>query len=164
MADDDQVGNAMVQPCTAGDLKKNTVAIIKGHPCKVMEIRVSKTGKHGHAKCSITGVDVLTGKKYTDVQPSHAPMYIANCEKREYQLMDINKADLTASCLDDNSDTVTVNLDNDEGKRLVEEYDPDDADNDVFVTVMSAPEEISENVFVRKEQVSGFKKQKGQPV
>ena len=30
----------------------------------------SKTGKHGHAKCNFTAVDIFTGKKYEDMTPS----------------------------------------------------------------------------------------------
>ena len=29
---------------------------------KIIEISVSKTGKHGHAKAAITGIDIFTGK------------------------------------------------------------------------------------------------------
>ncbi len=32
--------------------------MIKGKPCKVVSISVSKTGKHGHAKCNFTATDI----------------------------------------------------------------------------------------------------------
>ena len=35
---------------------------IKGRPCKVLSISVSKTGKHGHAKCNFETVDIFNGK------------------------------------------------------------------------------------------------------
>ena len=44
--------------------------MIKGKPCKVLNISVSKTGKHGHAKCNFTAVDIFTGKKLEDMIPS----------------------------------------------------------------------------------------------
>lgn len=44
--------------------------MIKGKPCKVLSISVSKTGKHGHAKCNFTATDIFTGKKYEDMIPS----------------------------------------------------------------------------------------------
>lgn len=37
--------------------------ILKGKPCKVVEMTTSKTGKHGHAKINFTGLDIFTGKK-----------------------------------------------------------------------------------------------------
>ena len=35
----------------AGQIRKGGYIMIKGKPCKVKDVSVSKTGKHGHAKC-----------------------------------------------------------------------------------------------------------------
>ena len=35
----------------------------KDEPCKISELTSSKTGKHGHAKISITANDVASGRK-----------------------------------------------------------------------------------------------------
>jgi translation initiation factor 5A len=40
--------------------------VFQGRPCKVVGYTTAKTGKHGHAKASITGIDIFTGKKYED--------------------------------------------------------------------------------------------------
>merc|ERR1712023_549137 len=37
-------------PLQASAIKKGAHAVMKGHPCKVIETSTSKTGKHGHAK------------------------------------------------------------------------------------------------------------------
>ena len=52
--------NAFVN-AVAGSLKKGDFIMIKGHPCKILEVTTSKTGKHGHAKANITATDIITG-------------------------------------------------------------------------------------------------------
>jgi translation initiation factor 5A len=137
MADDGNSG--LVQPCSAGDLKKGCVGMFKGRPAKVMEVSVSKTGKHGHAKCSITAIDIFTGKKITDVQPSHAHMYMANVTKNEYQVMSIDEKDKTVSVLDSDNNQLTIELDGEAAEDLVANFDQNDGDNNYMVTVTSGP-------------------------
>ena len=61
---------SITTPIAAGQIKKGMFAILRDRPCKVINVSVSKTGKHGHAKASIEGIDVFTDKKYIDVQPT----------------------------------------------------------------------------------------------
>ena len=55
-------------PIQAGQVKKGMFAMLKDRPCKVIDVSVSKTGKHGHAKARLTGTDVFNGKKYEDIK------------------------------------------------------------------------------------------------
>ncbi len=41
-------------PIQASAIRKNGHMMIKGRPCKVVEMSTSKTGKHGHAKVRVT--------------------------------------------------------------------------------------------------------------
>eukprot|EP00009_Paramoeba_aestuarina_P007859 CAMPEP_0201516140 /NCGR_PEP_ID=MMETSP0161_2-20130828/7534_1 /ASSEMBLY_ACC=CAM_ASM_000251 /TAXON_ID=180227 /ORGANISM="Neoparamoeba aestuarina, Strain SoJaBio B1-5/56/2" /LENGTH=60 /DNA_ID=CAMNT_0047913163 /DNA_START=74 /DNA_END=253 /DNA_ORIENTATION=+ len=50
-------------PAQASSLRKGGHIVIKGHPCKVVEMSTSKTGKHGHAKVHFVAVDIFTNKK-----------------------------------------------------------------------------------------------------
>lgn len=36
----------------------------------MVDVSTSKTGKHGHAKCNFTAIDIFTGKKLEDMCPS----------------------------------------------------------------------------------------------
>jgi translation initiation factor 5A len=76
-------------PIQAGAVKKGSHIILKGFPCKVTEISTSKTGKHGHAKASITGIDIFTGKKYQDVSPTSHNMMQPLVVRKDYQLIEI---------------------------------------------------------------------------
>lgn len=46
-------GASATYPVQCSSLRKNGFVMIKGRPCKVMEMSTSKTGKHGHAKVRI---------------------------------------------------------------------------------------------------------------
>lgn len=61
---------SLTEPVRAGEVKKGRIVLLKGFPCKVIEMTTSKTGKHGHAKANITGVDIFTGKKYEEISPT----------------------------------------------------------------------------------------------
>ena len=36
----------------------------------MVDVSTSKTGKHGHAKCNFTAIDIFNGKKLEDMCPS----------------------------------------------------------------------------------------------
>lgn len=67
--------------------------MIKGFPCKVLNISVSKTGKHGHAKCNFTATDIFTGKKYEDMIPSTHGTTVPIVKKAEWEIIDIGDND-----------------------------------------------------------------------
>lgn len=67
--------------------------MIKGHPCKVLNISVSKTGKHGHAKCNFTATDIFTGKKYEDMIPSTHGTTVPIVNRNDWEVIDIGEGD-----------------------------------------------------------------------
>ena len=70
------------------------------YPCKVTAVSTSKTGKHGHAKCNFTAIDIFTGKKYEDIIPSTHTAHVPFVTRKEYSLVDIS-ADGFCSLMDD---------------------------------------------------------------
>merc|ERR1712151_1138732 len=80
-------GASHVYPMQCGELRKGSHVMLKGHPCKVAEISTSKTGKHGHAKAHIVGLDIFTSKKYEDLCPTSHNMEIPFVKRTEYQLL-----------------------------------------------------------------------------
>ena len=67
--------------------------MIKGKPCKVLSISVSKTGKHGHAKCNFLAVDIFTGKKLEDMVPSTHGTTVPIVKRVEWDILDITDED-----------------------------------------------------------------------
>jgi len=103
-------GASLVYPLQAGALKKGGHVILKGKPAKIIEITVSKTGKHGHAKAAITGIDIFTGKKVEDACPCSHNMEVPNVARVEYMLMDIDEESGSVSVPDGGDTKDDLNL------------------------------------------------------
>lgn len=125
------------QQCSA--LRKNGYVMLKSRPCKIMEMSTSKTGKHGHAKVHMVGIDIFTGKKYEDICPSTHNMEVPNVKRIEYLLTDIQE-DGYVELMDDASTTRSdLKLpDGDLGKEIRTKFDNGDS---LKLTVLKALDE-----------------------
>lgn len=135
------MSSAHGEPCfprQAGELHKNDYIVMKEvYPCKVTEISTSKTGKHGHAKCSITAVDIFTGRKYEDSCPSTHNVMVPFVTKTDFLL--INLDDEYATYLDagDSEQSVKLPTDNaDLVKNLREAFES--GNGDVYINIQVA--------------------------
>jgi len=82
---------ALTYPIQCSALRKNGYAMLKGKPCKIVDMSTSKTGKHGHAKVNMTGIDIFDGKKYEDMSPSTHNMEVPIVVRKEYNLVDVTE-------------------------------------------------------------------------
>merc|ERR1712055_803619 len=95
-------GSSETYPQQCSALRKGGHVMIKGRPCKIVEMSTSKTGKHGHAKVHMVALDIFTGKKLEDICPSTHNMDVPNVQRKEYSLLNIE--DEFMSLIDDNGD------------------------------------------------------------
>ncbi|KEI42491.1 uncharacterized protein L969DRAFT_84346, partial [Mixia osmundae IAM 14324] len=83
-------GASMTYPMQCSALRKNGHVVIKGRPCKIVDMSTSKTGKHGHAKVHLVAIDIFTNKKLEDISPSTHNMDVPNVNRMEYTLVNID--------------------------------------------------------------------------
>lgn len=154
-ADDFQKGDSgagLTYPCPCNDIKKGGHIMMKEFPCKVSEISVSKTGKHGHAKANIVGYDIFTGKKYEDIFPTSHNVDVPFIKKTEVDLIAIS-GDRTVTYTDENGenkDDLVLQAD-EEDDWVPDLIKAESEGKNILITVMQA---------MGKEKIVGFREVK----
>ncbi|XP_034044326.1 eukaryotic translation initiation factor 5A-1-like [Thalassophryne amazonica] len=128
-------GASSTYPMQCSALRKNGHVILKGRPCKIVEMSTSKTGKHGHAKVNLTGMDIFTNKKYEDMCPSTHNVDVPVIKRRDYQVVNIQEGFM--SLMDDNGD-IREDLRVPEGEVGKDIQTKFDAGEEITVTVLAA--------------------------
>ena len=84
---------------SAVQARPGTAILVDGLPCIVKSNDISKTGKHGHAKCRIEAISVLAdGKKKVFVTGGHERLECPMILKNKGQVLSI--AESTANVMD----------------------------------------------------------------
>ncbi|CAB3404618.1 unnamed protein product [Caenorhabditis bovis] len=141
-------GAAETFPKQCSALRKNEHVMIKGRPCKIVEMSTSKTGKHGHAKVHLVALDIFTGKKLEDICPSTHNMDVPVVKRKEFLVIGIED-DGFCSLMDPESCETKDDLRLPEGElsqQIKEALDKNEGD--VLVQVVSA---------CKEEAILGFK-------
>ncbi|KAK4506029.1 hypothetical protein PRZ48_003994 [Zasmidium cellare] len=132
--DSADAGASTTFPMQCSALRKNGHVVIKGRPCKIVEMSTSKTGKHGHAKVHLVAIDIFTGKKLEDLSPSTHNMDVPNVTRREYQLLDVTD-DGFLSLMSEGGDTKDdIKLpDGEVGDKIKKLFEEDGKDTNVII-------------------------------
>ncbi|MEK6891798.1 MAG: translation initiation factor IF-5A [Nanoarchaeota archaeon] len=81
MADTKMVG--------ANQILKGNFILMGGVACKVVDVEISKPGKHGHSKVRISAMGLVDEKKRIEVMPGHDNVEIPIIEKRNAQVLSV---------------------------------------------------------------------------
>ena len=133
----------------AGQIRKGGYIMIKGKPCKVKDVSVSKTGKHGHAKCKFSAVDIFTGNTCEELCPSTHSIDVPVVNKKDWIISGIQDETYVLLMNDDGDMREDLQLPNQHYKTdddsnvssLIKEYCElveNGSNIDIFCTVISA--------------------------
>ncbi|KAI5814251.1 translation protein SH3-like domain-containing protein [Pyronema omphalodes] len=128
-------GASATFPMQCSALRKNGHVVIKGRPCKIVDMSTSKTGKHGHAKVHLVAIDIFTGKKLEELCPSTHNMDVPNVTRTEYQFLYIED-DFLQLLKPDGSEKNDVRVP--EGEVGVAIRKAEEEGKDILVTIISA--------------------------
>jgi translation initiation factor 5A len=104
----------------ATEAKVGTNILLDGRPCVVKKVDVSKTGKHGHAKCRIEAVGILDNSKKVFVIPGHDKLEVPLVTKQKGQILSISGN--TVSVMDlESFETIEIECPDEELKSQLEE-------------------------------------------
>jgi translation initiation factor 5A len=70
-------------------LKKGDTVVLEGAACTVTDVKISRPGKHGHAKVNFMAVGLLDKKKRNSVMPGHDDIEVPIIGKKNAQVLSI---------------------------------------------------------------------------
>ncbi|MEM5814489.1 MAG: translation initiation factor IF-5A [Candidatus Aenigmatarchaeota archaeon] len=70
-------------------LKEGKLLMLEGEPCKVLDVAVSASGKHGAAKVRLDAVGMFDNKKRSIVKPADTEVEVPIVEKKNAQVVAI---------------------------------------------------------------------------
>ena len=75
---------------SASSVKPGTTIVIDGVACKVVDLKISRPGKHGHAKCNIMAVGLFDDKKRNIIVPGHDHLEVPLIDKKTAQVLSVS--------------------------------------------------------------------------
>lgn len=84
---------------SVSSLQKGSYVIIDEDACKVTDVKISRPGKHGHAKVNMTAVTLIDNKKKNIILPGHDIVEVPIIGKKTAQVLSVsgNKANIMDS-------------------------------------------------------------------
>ena len=137
----------MISMIEALKIRKGMCIILSGKMCKISEVEISKTGKHGHMKVSLVGINIFNDKKTLFMCPGHRQLPHAEIIKTEYQVLFVDRPNLEVEVLDENSITKKFLFKEEDFSFILEK-----SLNDEYITTIQEAELINEE-FVYTERI-----------
>ncbi len=97
----------VLKSINATEAKPGINILVDGKACTVRSNDISKTGKHGHAKCRIEAVGIIDGNKRVIIMPGHDKFDVPLVEKRKGQVLSVSEGKVSVMDLE-NFETIEI--------------------------------------------------------
>ena len=94
----------------ATEAKSGNAIMVDGVACIVRSNDISKTGKHGHAKCRIEAIGIVDGKKKVFVTGGHERLEVPMINKNKAQVLNLIGEDKVSIMNLESYETIEVPL------------------------------------------------------
>jgi translation elongation factor P/translation initiation factor 5A len=144
-----------LSPISSSLIKKGMYILLDEKTCKVTDVVITKTGKHGHMKVNLVANEIFGGKKHTYMCAGHNTLLQVEVKKNEYQVLAVYSHQGEEYMLDyfnENSEVVSVPLQEEEHKKHV------NCEN-MVVTIVTGVEGKS-GAYVLVSKITEFKREK----
>ena len=74
----------------ATSIKEGSFVLVEGIACKVVNLDISKSGKHGHSKVRMVAIGILDDKKREMIVPGHDNVEVPIIEKKTAQVLSVS--------------------------------------------------------------------------
>lgn len=126
-------GAGLTYPVLASALQKNSHVVLRGRPCKIVDMTTYKKEK---PKVMIVAIDIFTGKKLEGDFFETNTVEIPNVNRKEYVLTNVDEGFLILKDGDKNVKNYIKLPEGEIGSQIEEAFEV--SEGDVLVTVVSA--------------------------
>ena len=104
----------------ASSIKKGDFVILEERPCRIIDFKHSKVGKHGVAKTKLDGIDCIDGSKHIVLFAGDPRIYKFLPIKRTLQLINIKDEQkyINIECFDEEANPITLDI-NENSRKII---------------------------------------------
>ncbi|MES1909169.1 MAG: hypothetical protein MHM6MM_001959 [Cercozoa sp. M6MM] len=132
-------------PIQAHDLKNGqwVIADKSGLPGIVSDVKMSKTGKHGHAKFTYRVKVTFSGKSESSMHPGGDRLTRPVMDKEEYEVINYEDGEVTLITDEGEEKVMPLDEEGEVGQKVKEDFDNGEV---VIVTVLVGPQVLGDDV------------------
>ena len=105
--------SSYLQPIPAVSIGKGDFILLDGKTCKIVDFSHAKTGKHGHIKASLVGMDLIGKTKHAHLSAGHQMMYKVEVKKKDLQAVSLHREKNEVDLLDNNGTIICMDVEPD---------------------------------------------------